>query len=253
MMTPCILVPFYNHERTLRETVERLRKFRLPCLIVDDGSSPSCAVLLAAVEAEESTWLRVLRHKTNQGKGAAVVSGLEAAEAAGYTHALQIDADLQHDIRDLPALLAAAGREPAALVIGTAAFDSSVPSVRRWARHLTHFWVRVHTLSSDIRDSMCGFRVYPVGATLAVCRAARVGRRMDFDIEIAVRMQWSGAPVVGIPTSVTYPIDGTSHFRVVRDNVLISAMHTRLFFGMLRRLPQLIARRAAGSRAGAAT
>lgn len=252
MMKPCILIPLYNHERTIGATVAQLREFELPCFIIDDGSSPACAATLAALQAQHSTWLSVLHHRKNRGKGAAVVSGLEAAEAGGFTHALQLDADQQHDTRDIPRLLAIARREPTALVMGTAAFDSTVPRVRRWARHLTHFWVRVHTLSRDIEDSMCGFRVYPVAATLAVCRANRIGRRMEFDIEIAVRLQWSATPVLATPTRVTYPPGGVSHFRVLRDNARICAMHTRLFFGMLRRLPQWIVRHAATAQDGAA-
>jgi len=71
----------------------------------------------------------------------------------------------------------------------------------------------------------------------------RVGTRMEFDPEILVRAVWAGVPVVSMPTNVTYPIDGVSHFKMWRDNVRISWMHTRLFFGMLWRAPLLIARR----------
>jgi hypothetical protein len=74
---------------------------------------------------------------------------------------------------------------------------------------------------------------------------------MEFDIEITVRLFWSGVPVRSMPTRVRYPSDGVSHFRLFRDNVLISAMHTRLFFGMLRRLPRLLARRLGGAATGA--
>ena len=72
-----------------------------------------------------------------------------------------------------------------------------------------------------------------------------IGLRMDFDVEVLVRLFWRGIVVHNLPTRVTYPLDGVSHFDVWRDNVRISRMHARLFFGMLRRLPRLLVRRAA--------
>ena len=93
---------------------------------------------------------------------------------------------------------------------------------------------------------MCGFRVYPVGAVLAALDGRRPGPGMEFDAEALVRAHWAGIPLVFVPTAVTYPEGGVSHFRMVRDNVRIAAMHTRLFFGMLLRLPALLARRAPG-------
>ena len=71
----------------------------------------------------------------------------------------------------------------------------------------------------------------------------RCGSRMEFDPEILVRAVWEGMPVVSMPTRVTYPLDGISHFKMWRDNVRISWMHTRLFFGMLWRAPMILLRR----------
>lgn len=90
---------------------------------------------------------------------------------------------------------------------------------------------------------MCGFRVYPLAAALRVWDEGRVGARMQFDTEILVRLFWQGVRVISVPTRVTYPRDGVSHFDLWRDNLRISAMHARLFFGMLRRLPQLLGQR----------
>jgi hypothetical protein len=90
---------------------------------------------------------------------------------------------------------------------------------------------------------MCGLRLYPVAAMLKVWDREHVGRRMDFDTDILVRMYWDGVPLLQVPTRVSYPSDGVSHFAMWRDNARISWMHTRLFFGMLRRLPTLLLRR----------
>jgi hypothetical protein len=117
-----------------------------------------------------------------------------------------------------------------------------MPRLRRYARYLTHVWVWVHTWSLDIRDSMCGFRVYPVTACVALLREQRPGPRMSFDTEILVRFHWRGGKIVYVPTAVRYPPGGRSHFRLLEDNLRLTGMHTRLFFGMLWRAPRLLAR-----------
>ena len=241
-MKTCIVIPFYNHAGAIAHVVDALKPLGLPCFIVDDGSDAEAQQVLAQIAARES-WVKVLRLPQNRGKGAAVMAGCDAALAAGFTHALQIDADGQHDVADAARLLEVARRDPAAMISGEAIYDSTVPRSRRYGRYLTHVWVWINTLSFEIRDSMCGLRVYPLAATCAIWRQYRIGRRMDFDIEIMVRLSWSGVRIIAVPTRVTYPRDGVSHFRMLEDNVFISRMHTRLFFGMLWRLPTLLVRR----------
>jgi glycosyltransferase involved in cell wall biosynthesis len=241
-MNTCIVIPFYNHAGAIAHVVNGLRPLGLPCRIVDDGSGEHAQQVLSRITASES-WVTVQRLSVNGGKGAAVMAGCDAALANGFTHALQIDADGQHDIADAARLLEESRRNPLAMVSGEAIYDSSAPRSRRYGRYLTHVWVWINTLSFEIRDSMCGLRVYPLAAACPIWRSTRIGRRMDFDTEIMVRLHWSGVRIISVPTRVTYPRDGVSHFRMLKDNVHISWMHTRLFFGMLRRLPSLLARR----------
>ena len=241
-MKACIVIPYYNHEGAIAATVAALRAHAVPCWIVDDGSSAQAAAAADEVARTEGAWVQVIHYRPNQGKGAAVIAGFRAAVQAGFTHALQVDADGQHDAADVPRILELARRHPDAVVSGVAVYDASVPKGRLYGRSVTHFWVWVNTLSFAIRDSMCGFRVYPLAESLRVWDSNRIGTRMDFDTEILVRLYWQGLDVINLPTRVTYPADGVSHFRLWRDNLRISWMHTRLFFGMLWRLPQLLRR-----------
>ena len=238
----CAVVPVYNHERAVGGVVAALAAAGLPCILVDDGSSADCGAVLATLAASRPG-VTLLRRAVNGGKGAAVADGLRAALAAGYTHALQVDADGQHVVADAPRFLAAAAADPQAVVCGQPTFDATMPRLRYYARYLTHVFVWLNTLSFDIRDSMCGFRGYPLAATIAMLDAERPGARMDFDIEVLVRLHWRGLRIVWIPTRVAYPADGVSHFRLVLDNALITRVHARLFVGMLARLPRLVARR----------
>jgi glycosyltransferase involved in cell wall biosynthesis len=241
--SPLIVVPVYEHGTAIGPLLDRLRGHGVPCLLVDDGSGPDCAATLRRLADADPQWLSLLRLDPNQGKGAAVMAGLREAGRRGHSHVLQLDADGQHDAADVPAFHPQARDEPGAVINGRPVYDQSVPRGRLYGRYATHVWVWINTLSFDIADSMCGFRVYPLAPTLALIHRARIGRRMDFDTEILVRLHWQGLPVRNRPTRVTYPDDGVSHFDLWRDNLRISAMHARLFFGMLRRLPRLLARK----------
>ncbi|WP_374601926.1 glycosyltransferase family 2 protein [Niveibacterium sp.] len=240
-MKCCAVIPVYNHEHAVGGVVAALRAQRLPVLMVDDGSRAECAAVLDALAAADAQ-VTVLRRQQNGGKGAAVSDGLCAAHAAGYTHALQIDADGQHDAADVPRFLAEAESAPDHAIIGCPVYDASVPKGRLYGRYATHVWVWINTLSFRITDSMCGFRVYPLDAVVPLLQRTRIGRRMDFDVEVLVRLDWAGLPIRNVPTHVRYPEGGVSHFRPLADNLAISWMHTRLFFGMLPRAPRLLLR-----------
>ncbi|QDQ27797.1 glycosyltransferase family 2 protein [Chitinimonas arctica] len=239
-MSCCVVIPVYNHGAAIGAVVAAVRAHALPCLLVDDGSHADCAAVLDALAAADPAGVSLLRLAQNQGKGGAMLAGLRAAHAAGYSHALQIDADGQHNCADIPLFLQCSDHFPAAIVCGCPLFDDSVPRSRFYGRYLTHACVWLQTLSFAIRDSMCGFRLYPLAATVALLDSVRIGRRMDFDTDIIVRLFWRDVPVINLLTRVTYPSDGVSHFRMWRDNLLMIRLHIRLLAGMLPRAPRLI-------------
>ncbi len=241
-MRPCVVIPVYNHEHAIGKVTGQVLAHDLPVILVDDGSSPACAAVLEALAAAHPGRVVLERHAVNQGKGGAVLTGFRRAVQDGYSHVLQVDADGQHSVSDIPRFLDAARARPQAVVAGCPVYDESVPKLRLYARYLTHVWVWINTLSLAIRDSMCGFRVYPVAPVLALAARRKLGLRMNFDIEILVRLYWDGVEVVNLATRVGYPEDGVSHFKAWTDNVLITRLHVALFFGMLPRFPSLLTR-----------
>jgi glycosyltransferase involved in cell wall biosynthesis len=240
---PCVVIPVYNHEHAVGAVLQQVLQHGLPCIVVDDGSSPACAAVLDRLAAAAPGQVTLERHAVNQGKGGAVLTGFRRALQDGYSHVVQVDADGQHDVADLERFIAQGRANPDAVIAGCPVYDRSVPALRLYARYLTHVWVWINTLSLAIRDSMCGFRVYPVAPVLALARRRRLGLRMNFDIEILVRLYWDGVDIVNLPTRVGYPSDGVSHFKAWTDNMLISRLHVALFFGMLPRIPALLARK----------
>jgi len=241
---PCVVIPVYNHADavTILVTAIRAQNSTIRVIIVNDGSTNQCTKAMQKLH-DHDVHIDLVEISENRGKGGAVKSGLAKAEAGGFSHAIQLDADGQHDFRDIPKFLALAKQYPELIIAGVPDFDENIPKLRYYARYLTHVWIWVNTLSFKIKDSMCGFRVYPVHETNRIISDCSIGNRMDFDPELLVRWIWENHGIVYIPTRVNYPTDGISHFRILEDNLLISKMHTKLFFLMLLKLPNILLRR----------
>ena len=243
-----VLIPSYNSGPALSWTVRAARANWAPVWVVIDGSTDgSDAALRAAVEGDQG--VRVLTLPRNGGKGAAVLHGLHAAEAAGFTHALTMDADGQHPAEQIARFMAASAADPNALVLGVPVFGTDAPVLRVRGRRVSNWWANLETLGAGVEDSLFGFRVYPIAPLRTVMERTRWMRRYDFDAEAAVRLVWAGLRPVNLPAPVRYPSaveGGISHFRYGRDNLLLTGMHIRLMLGMLARLPRLTRRRFAG-------
>ena len=246
--THLVLIPSYNTGPKVYDTVREARAVWAPVWVVVDGSDDGTAEGLRAMAAADPH-LRVEVLPANQGKGAAVLRGLEAARAAGYTHALTMDSDGQHPAGLIGEFMRRSVAAPGAMILGRPVFDSSAPRIRVQGRRLSNMWTDLETLRAGIDDSLYGFRVYPIGPLVDVMHGQTRMRRFDFDTEAVVRLAWRGVTPLNIAAPVKYLSSaegGVSHFNYVRDNLLLSWMHARLMAGFLLRLPSLWAKRRAG-------
>lgn len=246
--THLVLIPSYNPGRKVLAMVRAARAQWTPVWVVVDGSTDGSADWLTE-EAASDPGLRVLVLPENQGKGSAVLHGITVAAQQGFTHALTMDSDGQHPETLIPDFMAASQAEPEAMVLGKPVFGPEAPLVRVLGRKLSNGWANLETLGFGIGDSLYGFRVYPIAPLMRVMHGTRFMRRFDFDPEAVVRLSWAGVRPINIDAPVRYftPEEGgVSHFNYLRDNLLLSGMHTRLFTGFVLRLPLLLWRRLTG-------
>lgn len=244
-MKPTLLIPIYEHKDEISAVVDSLRPAGLPCLIVNDGSGAETRAVLEQLAAR-NPWLRLHHRAANGGRGAALKTGYRLAFEHGYSHALQLDADGQHDASDVPAFLAAMADAPHALVLGAPQFDDSAPKSRLYGRKLSRLMVWLATRSFAVDDPLCGFRGIPLRPTVALLDAVPTGDHMEFDPQLIIQLCWAGVEVRNVPTRVVYRRGGLSHFDALWDNVRLSGMYALALGGMLRRLPH--ARATAASR-----
>lgn len=216
-----VVVPVYNHGDTLRKVVTDTLAIHPEVLVVDDGS------IDGGVETISELPVHVRTHEKNRGKGVAIRTAAEAAQSLGATHIVTIDADGQHDPRDLPAFFAAISSSPLAVIVGSRNFETlNVPASSRFGRSFSNFWLRVQT-GQKLQDAQSGFRAYP---TALFSHLRFTEDRYSFEVEVLVRSAWAGLELLDVPISVYYPPpdERVSHFRSFDDNVRISWLNTRL-------------------------
>jgi glycosyltransferase involved in cell wall biosynthesis len=245
-LKPCLLIPIYDHKDGIGPVLRSLEPSGLHCLVVDDGSHAPTRAVLDELEARYA-WVEVAHRERNGGRGAALKTGYRLALQAGFSHAIQLDADGQHDAGDVKRFLEEIARDPRALILGAPIFDLSAPKSRIYGRQLSRAMVWLSTLSFDVTDPLCGFRGIPLAETVSLIDSVATGDAMEFDPELVIRWHWRGLPVRNLPTRVVYQPGGLSHFDMVWDNARMTWLYTRSLAGMSQRLPRLLPRRLAAA------
>ena len=239
------VIPVYNHGAALESVVKNLVQFNFPIIVVDDGNDEKNKSFINDIAARYSL-ITLLVHSKNKGKGEAMKTGVLKAEEMGLTHILQIDSDGQHDAGRVPLFLELSRKNPEAIICGYPEYDDSAPRHRVVARKISNAWIHIvsFTTSDQVRDALIGFRIYPVAAYCKVLRRhSIIDSHMGYDIDILVHLLWRNVPVISEAVKVSYPEDGISNFRIVRDNLRISFTYARLCIGMILRIPILIKRK----------
>lgn len=216
-----MVIPLFNHGKTIRAVVEKAIAAGWPVLVVDDGSSDGGAERLTDLGCQ------LIEMGINQGKGAAVIAGVEFAAGAGFEAIITVDADGQLDPTEAVKLADAAGGPWPAIIVGARKMDKdNAPKASLFGRAFSNFWVRLEC-GRELVDTQSGFRLYPVQELLAIKTSCR---RYDYEVEILTRAAWAGLPILSVPVSVYYPVasERESHFHQFKDNLRLTILHTRL-------------------------
>ncbi|MCR5495134.1 MAG: glycosyltransferase family 2 protein [Treponema sp.] len=236
------IIPVYNHGATLESVVKNLLVHNLPIIVVDDGNDQKNKDFIAEV-VKKYPLVSLVTRKKNGGKGKAMSDGVRRAYEMGLTHVLQIDSDGQHDTGRVACFLQKSRENPDAIICGYPEYDADAPSRRVNGRKIANTWVHIVCLSNEIKDAMIGFRIYPVAPYYKILKHhAVLDARMGYDIDILVHLSWAGIKIISESVKVSYPLDGVSNFRMVRDNLRIACTYTRLCFGLIFRFPILLVR-----------
>lgn len=227
-----VILPSYNSGPLLLPTVRAALSVWAPVWVVLDGSTDESVAAVEALAADEPR-LRVLRLEENHGKGGATLIAMAEALAAGFTHCLLMDADGQHPADAIVPFMELSAENPDAMILGEPVFGPDAPPERVKGRRVGNWFANLETLWGGVRDSLFGFRLYPLAPSVRIMQSIRTARRFDFDTELAVRLFWAGVQPINRPVPVRYPPaqgGGVTHFRYLRDNLLLVATHTRLCF-----------------------
>lgn len=234
-LTHVVLIPSYNTGSRLYETIAGARRLAWPVIVVIDGSTDGTGQALTRMAADDPGLFTCVLPR-NQGKGAAILHGLKLARSRGFTHTLTMDADGQHSAEHIEVMIAASLAHPDSMVLGLPLFDESAPRIRVFGHKIANFCAGVVTPRGAIGDSLFGFRVYPIAPLIRIFAETPGMRRFDFDSEAAIRLCWLGVRPINVPTPVRYfrrVEGGVSHFKYLRDNLLLIGMYARLSAALL--------------------
>lgn len=234
------LIPHYNHPK-ITELVGDLLGFGYKILIVDDGSDEKNVDNIKRLSALDG--VTVLFLQKNMGKGYAIKKAFKYALENQITHLFQIDADYQHSCDNINSMISLAQKYPQKLILSYPVYGDDAPNIRVKGRKITNFWIYINTLGCKVKDGMCGFRIYPVFSLEHTIKKT-LSNRMEFDIEIIINACKDNINLLFEPQKVNYHKDGISHFRMFKDNLLISKMHARCFLS----LPKFILKKLFGGR-----
>lgn len=220
------LISAYEAAPTVAAVVRATRDFTDDVIVVDDGSADGTA------GAARQAGARVIHFAANRGKGAALRAGFAAILDSDAAAAVTLDADGQHDPREIPRLVDRWGETHAGLVIGSRShLEGFMTPTRRFGNRFSRQAISLFA-GLPVPDGQSGFRLYDVSLLRAV---PLYGSRYEMESEVIVKAARMGFGVASVPIGLV-DVDGsvTSHYRPWRDTARICVAVVRSRFWSLR-------------------
>jgi glycosyltransferase involved in cell wall biosynthesis len=223
-MSWCVVIPTYNNERTLYQVIQQVLSVTADVIVVNDGSTDGTAAILDNIPQ-----IKPVTYKSNKGKGYALKQGFALATRLGYSHAITLDSDGQHDAHDIQPLVHEMHKNPDALIVGCRTLpQDKLRKGSGFANRFSNLWFK-WIAGEELPDTQSGFRVYPLHRLQDM---QFFTRKYEFELEVLIRAAWKGIPLAHIPISVFYPekTERVSHYRPFRDFMRISLLNAVMFF-----------------------
>ena len=221
----CVVIPTYNNAGTLAAVIDSVLEYTSEVVVVNDGSTDQTNEILHQYREK----IKIISYSMNKGKGFALKCGFDYARKRGCKYALTLDADGQHFAEDIPQFVAAAEKNPDALIVGNRNLtQDNMPKKNTFANRFSNFWFALQT-GTRLPDTQTGYRLYPLEK---MKRLRPFTSRYEAELEILVRCAWRGIRLVSLPIRVYYAPEGerVSHFRPGMDFFRISLLNTLFVF-----------------------
>ena len=187
-----VVIPTYNNDLSIQKVVDDVLSFNLKAIVVDDGyDTPVEQILIPHPN------LTVLRHSVNKGKGEAILTGARKAKELGYNYFISLDGDGQHLASQIEKIINACDGENQ-IIIGARNFEiDNVPNGSKFGRWFSNFWACWDT-EQEIKDSLSGFRLYPISILDLDIRTTR----FDWEMEVLVKHSWKKRLIKEVTSNV---------------------------------------------------
>ena len=224
-MDICVIIPTYNNQQTLAQTIDAVLKYTSSVIVVNDGATDATDEILAQYQSQ----INIVSYSPNKGKGYALNRGFDKAETLGYSYAITMDSDGQHLPEDLPLFFETIVKNPGAMIIGSRSFkQKNMPEKNTFANKFSNFWFTVQT-GIILPDTQTGFRLYPLKKMNGM---RSFTSRYEAELELLVRSAWKNIQLIPISIQVYYPekSERVTHFRPGIDFFRISLLNTLFVF-----------------------
>jgi len=216
-----IIIPTYNNPKTIKHVVNDVLSYKYEIIVIDDGSDEPIQDLFSMQEQKN---IHFVRHRENQGKGQAIISGTMKAKELGYNYVLSMDGDGQHLASQAHLLIDACHSDE--IIIGARNFNlDNVPFGSKFGRWFSNFWAELDT-GQSITDSLSGYRIYPI----TILDLPIKTKKFDWEMEVLVRHADAGKKIREVNIECYYPLaeERVSHFRNFEDTMTIVWVHLQI-------------------------
>ncbi len=214
-MKVAVLIPAYQAESTVSDVIRGIEELAhrqalsLPVWLVDDGSADETG------KAAQAAGATVLKHRSNRGKGTALMTGFRALASVGFDAVVTVDADGQH-LAEEAVRLAQFPAPSQSLILGVRDLHrDGAPRNSRFSNSVSNRFLTWFS-GKYLSDTQCGLRRYPLPQVLDL-RLRSPG--YAFEAEVILRAAKAGWSIEQTPVRVWYPppTARVSHFHAVKD------------------------------------